>query len=187
MNTEFSLSRTNEQNFPDKIRSADGKFYRIRADARTILTIFRLLTDNSVMAQHKPLLIQRLFFITETPTDGFQLLLDFLGFTGETQNEPQFDYEYDATEIYADFLRYYGIDLMNDSIHYKRFVILLANLPSDSALKKKIELRFADTSKLKGKEREKMEAEKAKVQLPVYLTREEEKEQAEFIKEWGSV
>lgn len=184
---EFSLSRKNNENFPTKVRSQDGNEYRIRADVRTILMIFRLLTDNSVMTQHKPLLIQRLFFIEKAPTDGFALFLDFLGFDGESKGEPQFDFECDAREIYADFLRFYGIDLMTDSIHYHRFMILLSNLPSESALKRKIELRFADTSKLKGQDRAKVEEEKAKVQLPVHYTREEIKAQEEFIKEWGSI
>lgn len=185
---EFSLSRTQAENFPTEIQSADGKKYRINADVRTILRIFRLLTDNSVMTQHKPLIIQRLFFIDSVPLDGFQCFLRFIGYDPDApQKEAQYDCEYDAKEIYADFLHYYGIDLMEQTMHYQKFLILLGNLPSESAFKKKIELRFADTSKLKGKERAKLEEEKAKVQLPVYLTREEQKEQEKFMKEWGSL
>lgn len=140
------------------------------------------------MTQHKPLLIQRLFFIDSVPLDGFACFLRFLDYNPETpQTEPQFDFEFDAKEIYADFLRYYGIDLMEQDVHYHRFMLLLSNLPAESALKKKIELRFADTSKLKGKERARLEEEKAKVQIPVHLTREEQKEQEKFIKEWGNL
>ena len=184
---DFSLSRTSEYNFPTVVKSADGKEYLVRADVRTVLTIFRLLTDNTVLTQHKPLLIQRLFFISDVPQDGFECFIRFMQSEGHSDAEPQDDFEFDAKEIYADFVQFYHIDLMTEDVHWRKFLILLANLPETSSLKKKIELRFADTSKLKGKDRARMEEEKAKVQLPVRLTREEQKAQEEFIKEWGSI
>lgn len=180
----FSLSRNKESNFPTSVRSADGNAYRIRPDIQTILTIYRLISDDTVISVHKPLLIQRLFFIDKPPSDWLDLFRHFIGSEGEA-GEPQYDLEFDAEEIYSDFIKYYNIDLMEQNIHFGKFKILLSNLPADSSFRRKIELRFADTSKLKGTDRAKMEEAKAKVQLPVRLTREERKAQEDFEREWG--
>lgn len=61
--------------------------------------------------------------------------------------KPCYSFAIDAPSIYADFLRYYKIDLTTAKLHWWKFRELLAGLPTDSAFKERIYYR---TCELKG-------------------------------------
>ena len=85
-----------------------------------------------------------------------------------------FCFNFDAKEIYTDFIREYSIDLLSvEYSHWYKFSILLKCLSDKSSFKQKISLRFMDLSQYKGKARAEMEKAKQAVQLPVKLNREE--------------
>lgn len=54
------------------------------------------------------------------------------------------DYDIDADYIYAAFMQGYGIDLMEEDLHWHKFLALLAALPDDTALSKIIGYRQYD-------------------------------------------
>jgi len=102
--------------------------------------------------------------------------------------ENQFDYDFDAEEIYASFIAEYGIDLVEvEFLHWYKFKILLGSLSPDSAFKRKIELRFMDLSGLKGQALTNAIKAKQAVQLPIEYSEAELREQAEFDDLWGEV
>ena len=58
-----------------------------------------------------------------------------------------YSFEVDADVIFADFWRYYNIDLSNEALHWWAFRALLAGLPDDSGYKERVYYR---TCELKG-------------------------------------
>ncbi|MCL2096678.1 MAG: bacteriophage Gp15 family protein [Oscillospiraceae bacterium] len=86
---------------------------------------------------------------------------------GANEDSAQFCFDFDAGEIYADFLSVYNIDLVEvDFLHWYKFKILLENLPPDGAFRRKIELRFLDLSNMTGDNLSKLTDAKERVQLP---------------------
>lgn len=62
---------------------------------------------------------------------------------------PVFDWCIDAKYILGDFYRYYGIDLINDYLHWWHFKALFAALPDDSMCQKRIAYRSVDLGTIK--------------------------------------
>lgn len=82
--------------------------------------------------------------------------------------EAAFDFELDSKEIYAGFLKDYGIDLLSvPFLHWYQFTALLGCLSSDSPFMRKIELRLMDISGLKGEALSRAKKAKQAVQLPL--------------------
>jgi len=169
----FLLYQKKDKVFPVKVKLPDksdgGIFYGINADFRNILRIFAMLKDRNIPEYKKIEKLIQWFYnfsdvdVGKTSIDDFiESFLDFVnGDKRERRNkrdvggdvpymefhEPQFDFDFDAEEIYAGFISEYGIDLTEtDFLHWYKFKILLGNLPSGSAFKKKIELRVMDLS-----------------------------------------
>lgn len=72
-------------------------------------------------------------------------------------NEKQaYSFEVDGATIYADFWRYYGIDLTGTYLHWWVFRALLMGLPENSGYKQRVYYRTCDLSKLPKKERERV-------------------------------
>lgn len=74
---------------------------------------------------------------------------------GSGTGKRAYDFEQDAPYIYAAFLSVYGIDLDTvQSLHWWKFQALFRSLPEDCKINKIMGYRLADTSKMKGKERD---------------------------------
>ncbi|MCL2772358.1 MAG: bacteriophage Gp15 family protein [Oscillospiraceae bacterium] len=180
------------------------------ADFRNILRIFAILRDNKIN-QYKRIkkavewfgappnssadeFIEAFFeFVNPQTTTVNNFACEIYGTPfqkGALGDEPQFDFDFDAEEIYASFISEYGIDLIEiDFLHWYKFKILLENLSSESAFKKKIELRFMDLSDYKNYNGyAEMTSVKEAVQLPeelkIYELTELE-ELGEFDNIWG--
>lgn len=54
---------------------------------------------------------------------------------GETKSTPCFSFVKDADYIYSDFIRFYGIDLSSDDMHWWKFRNLFEQLPKESKTK----------------------------------------------------
>ena len=197
----FLLYQKKYKAFPETVL-INGRIYKINADFRNILRILGILHDFNIPDVKKADRIINWFF-----EDGFpenispDLIIDTIGgfiyingaeeskdgmhdiFSGEKQ-EKQFCYNFDAKEIYADFISEYAIDLTGaDFLHWYKFKILLDNLSSESAFKKKIELRFIEPYN------EKLAEAKEAVQLPNKFQTEDteqiSREINEFNEKWG--
>lgn len=189
-NTTFSLSRPKNKTFPTWLKNNDTE-YEINADFRTILKIRRMYDDDNILDRQKPSFAIRWFFREEIPDNGMELLYNFLRQgrspkEGDEHRPQQFCFEFDAAEIYTSFLMQYQIDLIDvDFLHWYKFLTLLYSLGENTPFRRRIALRFMDTSNLKGTQRTEAEDAKEAVQLPVKYTREELAEINEFEKEWG--
>jgi len=177
--------------FPETV-NINGKEYEINADYRNILRIFAIIGDYDI---DENIRIERLlewFYNNSIPNETVtDLMTAFNTFvnppkeyepeeyedgeneTGE-HNERQFDYDFDADEIFASFISEYNIDLTEvQFLHWYKFKVLLHNLSSESAFKNKIELRFMDLSHYTGQSLVALQKAKAAVQLPEEMTEEE--------------
>ncbi|ROT90969.1 Gp15 family bacteriophage protein [Gordonibacter urolithinfaciens] len=81
-----------------------------------------------------------------------------------------FDWEADANRLVADFQRFYGVDVTDQSlhIHWWRFMALLEGLPGDTSLTMQaISVRARDLSDCKSQEeRQLLRAQKKAIALP---------------------
>lgn len=151
---DFSLSRTKKKALPDTVE-VDGSVYDIRPGFRNILKILRLQNDPDVLDGHKAELLRRWFFDGEAPEAWAEAFGHFVRAGDEPElpaGERDFDYEFDAPEIYASFRQLYGIDLMDAELHWWQFRALLGGcFLCRCALSEKIRLRHLDVSKCEDK------------------------------------
>lgn len=151
---DFSLSRTKKKSLPDTVE-VDGSVYDIRPGFRNILKILRLQNDPDVLDGHKAELLRRWFFDGEAPEAWAEAFGYFVRAGDEPElpaGERDFDYEFDAPEIYASFRQLYGIDLMDEDLHWWQFRALLGGcFLCRCALSEKIRLRHLDVSKCEDK------------------------------------
>lgn len=75
---------------------------------------------------------------------------------GATKSKQAYSFAVDASTVYADFWRYYGIDLSGASLHWWAFRALLLGLPDDSGYKQRVYYRTCDLAGLPKKERERI-------------------------------
>jgi len=153
----FSLSKPRRKALPETV-TVDGSACPVNTDFRTILKILRMFADGTIPDAHKPVLLCRWFFcdpVNSRHIDSAVLAFrDFLrrGDTAQLEqgeSQPVFDFEQDASEIYASFLALYGIDLIDVAeLHWWRFSALLDGaLIGACALSEKIRLRTLDPAK----------------------------------------
>ena len=164
---EFSLSRAPQKALPTTV-TANGGAFDICTSFRVILKILRLLDDPDVIEGTKGYYLKRWFYPTEAPEEWEEPFWWFVR-CGEppapADGEKNFDYEFDAPEIYSSFVSLYGIDLFETDLHWWKFRALLNGcFRMPCALSEKIRIRNIDPDKCE----DKAAARKAKdaVQLP---------------------
>lgn len=175
---EFTLSRKAEKALPSTV-SVEGCVYEIRPDFRTVLKILRMLNDPEVLNAHRGALLRRWFFMDHGPETG---VFEAFGHFVRAGDEPDldggkaardFDYEFDAPEIYASFRQLYGIDLFETSLHWWQFRALLGGcFGVKCALSEKLRLRNLDVSKCS--DRAAAQRAKDSVQIPMRVSRDEQ-------------
>ena len=78
--------------------------------------------------------------------------------TPKKNEKPAYSFAIDSEAIYADFWRYYNIDLSQDCLHWWTFRSLLMGLPEDSNFKMRIYYRTVKLSDLPKKEKVRVSA-----------------------------
>lgn len=76
-----------------------------------------------------------------------------------------YSFEVDSNAIYADFWRFYKINLYEDSLHWWIFRSLLEGLPQDSEFKQRCYYRTVDLSELPKAERKRVLKIRAKIKI----------------------
>lgn len=71
-------------------------------------------------------------------------------------NKRVYSFKIDSESIYADFWRFYGVDLSQDCLHWWTFRSLLFGLPEDSNFKQRIYYRTCDVKGLPKKEQKRI-------------------------------
>ncbi len=159
-----------------------------------MLKIFHMLNDNEVVERHKLGLLCKWFYAAEIPDEPYSVFTEFsLGKSVGKGEEPvkmikQFDFDFDAKEIYASFLKDYGLSLVKEPfIHWYEFRILMQNLSPESPINRKIQARFLELDGLKGKALYQAQQIKESVALPISYSKKELQENSDFEDEWGNV
>ena len=101
----------------------------------------------------------------------------------EKTGERYIDFHQDAAMIRSGFFRI-GIDLLKDKIHIFQFLELLADLPSDTALMRTVEIRQKPIPKITKDNAEQVAAlQKAKARVAIRMSEDERRERfAESLK-----
>lgn len=182
-------------NRPEYAKVGEKK-YKINTDFRVAIECNNIAQDDNISDIERPLAIIYKLFGDEglnNPQDWNKLLelgIKYLSF-GKDNNcvdndiEPDMDFNEDMDYIEASFMSDYGIDLVNEKMHYYKFYNLLEGLSNSEmgnccVLNRVRNLRTFDLSQIKdSKEREKMAKAQEMVSLKknkheVELTKEQE-------------
>lgn len=145
---------------PEKVR-VGSTVYDLNTDFRAGIE-FEVLVEGGEMKVF-PLL--KPYFpggIPENENEAVEAVLWFYRCGAEPQGDtpnngkPAYSFSVDSSAIYADFFRYYGIDLSCEEMHWWAFRALLMGLPENSAFKQRIYYRTCKLSDLPKKERERV-------------------------------
>lgn len=82
-------------------------------------------------------------------------------------NKPSYSFSADSEAIYADFWRYYNIDLSQDSLHWWTFRSLLMGLPEESNFKMRIYYRTCNLKDLPKKEQRRIASIRKQIEIKV--------------------
>lgn len=185
---DFNLYAPSGSLFPSSIQS-DGRSYAVDGDFRTVLRIFAAASDPDLSEREKYAEICRLFYRDFLPSDPIGGVVRFLSlYNADSEpakgNTPrQFDFDFDAREIFIGFLKEYNLNLIEtEYLNWHMFRLMLDGLSSESLFRQKIRLRFADTSQLQGKALAELTRLKKSVRLPERLSRVQQLEADELLR-----
>jgi hypothetical protein len=85
--------------------------------------------------------------------------------TQKTASKPSYSYNVDSEAIYADFWRFYNLDLSQNNLHWWTFRSLLMGLPEDSNFKNRIYYRTCNLKDLPQKERKRIAAIRKEIEI----------------------
>lgn len=80
-------------------------------------------------------------------------------------NKPSYSFNVDSEAIYADFWRFYNLDLAQERLHWWSFRSLLMGLPEDSNFKMRIYYRTCKLSDLPKKEAKRIAAIRKEIEI----------------------
>lgn len=148
-----------------------GKEYAINTD-------FRAGVEFEMMIEQGEGNVYRLlapFFASGLPVDIAGALREIelffcCGALPEKSNKPvkgkqAYSFQKDGEAIFADFFRYYGIDLSREYLHWWVFRALLTGLPEKSEFKQRVYYRTCDLKGLSKKERERIMAIRSRIEI----------------------
>ena len=126
-----------KRNLPNAIECG-GKFFSIKTDFREWLKFGELIKTDRTLKDYVFL------FKNEVPNiDFFKQLIDFYINKNCTPNIKDsksdlniLDYLEDGEYIYASFLEAYGIDLLEEDLHWHKFQALIRSLPETSKMQR---------------------------------------------------
>lgn len=100
--------------------------------------------------------------------DGKKLIFD----KEVPDNDSIIDFEFDASRIYTGFLRTYGIDLSETSMHFFKFMYMLSDLDGDCSHSKVVDIRQTSLKDMDKKQRRAYIKLKKVYAIPVELDEE---------------
>lgn len=77
-----------------------------------------------------------------------------------------YDFDIDADALYTSFRSAYGIDLLDEDLHWWAFRELMMGLPEDSPFKQRVYYRVGSTEGMSPKQKKAFEERRAKYALP---------------------
>lgn len=150
--------------FPESV-VIHGRSYDILTDFKDWFRFSDMLEDKTLSEKEKLLSLTKWFIFPPKVIDNelVNALCSFYratdleldahqedeGSDEHTFRPPVLNWKIDAKYIIGDFMRFYGIDLLSTEMHWWRFRTLLAALPDDSQMMKRIAYRGADLGQIK--------------------------------------
>ena len=178
--------------YPDKV-SVDGKTYKLNLAYDRVLMALDLQEDNALTPADRletqcALLVDGYKLGSKSAEEQQRILCAIFDLfpkpdPEEKAGERFIDFHQDAAKIRSAFFRI-GIDLLKDKIHIFQFLELLADLPSDTALMRTIEIRQKPIPKPTKHNAEQIAAlQKAKARVAIRMSEEERRKRfAESLK-----
>lgn len=143
----------------------NGRQYPVRTDFKVWLKFYEIMKDNKKSPAEKFTEAVLCCFdsakcksLPDSYEETMSLLFDFFAGVpkGEKQNKPKekvFDFSEDAEYIFASFFSEYGIDISEKSMHWYKFLALLAGLSESSPLKKAVMWRGVNLTEIEDPKR----------------------------------
>jgi hypothetical protein len=171
--------------YPEEVE-LDGKIYPLNLSYDRVLMMLDIQDDKTLTTADKletqcVLILENGYKDLPMTIDGRQKLLkavlDLLPKKEDRQaKEKYIDFHQDAAMIRTAFFRI-GVDLLKDKIHIFQFLELLADLPSDTALMRTVEIRQRPIPKPTKHNGEQIAAlQKAKERVAIKMSEEERRE-----------
>ena len=166
--------------YPDRVQ-VDGKAYLLDLSLRNVLNAMEAAQTEGITPEDA-VQIQCAWLLSDpkrVPTDPVLcariLEAVFALFPkADKQQEKYIDFEQDAAMIRSAFFRAFGIDLTRDDLHFMQFIELLADLPTDTALMRTVELRQRPVPEINEHNKEQVaRLLEAKQRVALKLTEEE--------------
>lgn len=82
-----------------------------------------------------------------------------------TKSKQSYSFQVDSEAVFADFWRYYNIDLSREYLHWWVFRALLMGLPEKSEFKQRVYYRTCDLKGLSKKERERIMSIRSRIEI----------------------
>ena len=129
---------------------------KIRTDFKQGLKFFRILSSDRFTDEQKPrLIISALleeFPHGADPQEVLDYLIEYISggnkpMEEDSKQERVFDWNVDVELVYAAFMQVYRIDLLNEEMHWWKFLALFNGLPDGTKLSQIIEIRGKDIPK----------------------------------------
>lgn len=83
----------------------------------------------------------------------------------KTSSKPSYSFDVDSEAIYADFWRFYNLDLSQANLHWWSFRSLLMGLPEDSNFKTRIYYRTCNLKDLPKKEKQRIASIRKEIEI----------------------
>lgn len=168
--------------YPDSVE-VSGRVWRLDLSLRRVLAALESREDltpaDAVQVQCAYLLAAD-EELPEDPGLCAKIVLAVFDLFPKHENKTQekyLDFEQDAAMIRSAFFRAFGIDLTRDDIHFMQFLELLADLPTDTALMRTVELRQRPVPEINQHNKEQVaRLLEAKQRVALKLTEEERRE-----------
>ena len=167
--------------YPDSVE-VDGRVYSLNLAYDRVLRAIDAQDDDSLTDEDK-LFCQCAFLTADNeaiPGDQsaqariIKAVFDMLPKSDNPTAERYIDFHQDAALIRSGFFRAYGIDLTRSDMHIMQFLELLADLPSDTALMRTVEIRQRPIPKPTKYNAEQIAAlQKAKARVAIRMSEDE--------------
>ena len=160
---------------PDSVE-VNGKTYPVHTSFRDWISFFFLHEDADLTDIEKVTLAMNWYrkAIPGNKAAAYQALQEFAACKplpkakGTGTSAPVFSYLHDSPYLFADFLRFYQINLQTTQLHWFAFNALFEGMPEDSSTKQRIAYRSVNLGAIKDK---KERARLAKIQRAVAIPR----------------
>lgn len=154
----------------------DGTQYRIHTNFRDWIAFF-LMHEDKELTDVEKIYIAMNWYIDQPKNSvaAYQALQEFASCESmpkskqtRSSNTLVFSYLHDSSYLFADFLRFYQINLQTTQLHWFAFNALFEGMPEDSSTKQRIAYRSVNLGAIKDK---KERARIAKIQRAVAIPR----------------